>query len=63
MKLMNGYIIIKLHMIQINIKSTITTVHPSPFSAHNGFFGCNVFKNINEYFIENNIDIIFDYKI
>lgn len=23
-------------------------VHPSPLSAHTGFFGCNVFKNINE---------------
>ena len=54
---------IKLHMIQINIKSTITSVHPSPLSAYNEFFGCNVFKKINEYFIENNIDIIFDYKL
>jgi uracil-DNA glycosylase len=25
------------------------TVHPSPLSAHNGFFGSNVFRKINEY--------------
>ncbi len=31
------------------------TVHPSPLSAYNGFFGCNVFKNINDYLIEHNI--------
>jgi uracil-DNA glycosylase len=28
------------------------TIHPSPLSAHNGFFGSNVFKNINDYFEE-----------
>ena len=26
----------------------ITGVHPSPFSAYNGFFGSNIFKNIEE---------------
>jgi len=25
------------------------TIHPSPLSAYNGFFGCNVFKEINDY--------------
>jgi len=35
-----------------------TTVHPSPLSAHNGFFGCNVFKNINDYLEANNKEII-----
>ena len=32
-----------------------STVHPSPLSAYNGFFGCNVFKNINDHLEENNI--------
>jgi len=31
------------------------TVHPSPLSASRGFFGCNVFKNINEYLKSNEI--------
>jgi uracil-DNA glycosylase len=29
-------------------------VHPSPLSAYKGFFGCDVFKDINEYLIEKN---------
>lgn len=42
-----------------NIKHKIfTTKHPSPLSAHSGFFGCNVFKNINDYLEENNNSII-----
>ena len=28
------------------------TVHPSPLSAYNGFFGSNVFRNINDYLEE-----------
>ncbi len=35
-----------------------TTIHPSPLSAYNGFFGCNVFKNINEYLEIKHIEII-----
>ena len=26
----------------------LTAVHPSPLSAHRGFFGCNHFKQVNE---------------
>jgi uracil-DNA glycosylase len=34
----------------INAKHKIfNTIHPSPLSAHNGFFGCQVFKKINDY--------------
>jgi len=34
----------------INEKHKIfNTIHPSPLSAYNGFFGCNVFKEINDY--------------
>jgi uracil-DNA glycosylase len=29
------------------------TIHPSPLSAHAGFFGCNVFKEINDYKVIN----------
>lgn len=29
------------------IHNTVTCVHPSPLSAHNGFFGSEVFKKIN----------------
>jgi uracil-DNA glycosylase len=35
-----------------------TTVHPSPLSAYNGFFGCQVFKKINDYLKENNLSEI-----
>jgi uracil-DNA glycosylase len=35
-----------------------STVHPSPLSAHNGFFKCNVFKQINDYLEEKDKDII-----
>ncbi len=29
----------------------LEAVHPSPFSAYNGFFGCNHFKLANEYLV------------
>jgi uracil-DNA glycosylase len=32
----------------------LEAAHPSPFSANNGFFGCNHFKLSNEYLIKNN---------
>ena len=28
--------------------TVLEAAHPSPFSAHNGFFGCNHFKQVNE---------------
>ncbi len=30
----------------------LEAAHPSPFSAHNGFFGCNHFKRANEYLLK-----------
>jgi len=33
-------------------------VHPSPLSAYNGFFGSNIFKNINDYLVSKNIEPI-----
>jgi uracil-DNA glycosylase len=32
--------------------------HPSPFSAHNGFFGCKHFSKTNKYLKENNLEEI-----
>lgn len=45
---------------RIFIKNNIVfeTVHPSPFSARNGFFGCNHFLLTNQYLTEHMKDII-----
>ena len=48
----------KAKAVFINRSNIFYTVHPSPLSAHNGFFGSKVFKKINDYLEENNIDII-----
>ena len=32
----------------------LSSVHPSPLSAHGGFFGCKHFSKTNEYLIEHN---------
>jgi uracil-DNA glycosylase len=40
----------------------LETVHPSPLSAYNGFFGCGHFKLANEYLEKNGIAPI-DWKI
>lgn len=31
----------------------LTAAHPSPLSAHNGFFGCRHFSKINDYLVKN----------
>lgn len=33
----------------------LTAVHPSPLSAHRGFFGCHHFKQANDFLAKNNI--------
>jgi uracil-DNA glycosylase len=53
--LMGNFAIGKTKLIDINKHKIFTTVHPSPLSAHNGFFGCKVFLKINEHLIYNNI--------
>ena len=40
----------------------LETVHPSPLSAYNGFFGCKHFSKANEFLIKNNRESI-DWKI
>ena len=39
----------KIPLIQTPKHKIITAAHPSPFSAHRGFFGSEVFKKCNEY--------------
>ena len=36
----------------------LSSTHPSPFSAYNGFFSCNHFKKTNDYLKKNNDKII-----
>jgi hypothetical protein len=55
--LMGNFAISKSKLID-NKHIIFTTTHPSPLSAYNGFFGCNVFKKINDKLEENNMDII-----
>ena len=40
----------------------LKAAHPSPFSAHSGFFGCHHFSKTNEYLAKNGIDPI-DWKL
>ena len=54
--LMGGYA--KKKEIFIKEHKIFYTVHPSPLSAYNGFFGSNVFKNINDYLESKNIETI-----
>ncbi|MBQ7339759.1 MAG: uracil-DNA glycosylase [Clostridia bacterium] len=41
----------KKELIDLNKHLVLETVHPSPLSAYNGFFGCNHFKKANDYLI------------
>ena len=40
----------------------LTSAHPSPLSAHNGFFGCKHFSKANKFLIEHNLQPI-DWQI
>ena len=42
----------KKELIDKNKHLILETVHPSPLSAYNGFFGCNHFIKANEYLIK-----------
>jgi len=53
--LMGNFAIGKTKLIDINKHKIFTTVHPSPLSAHNGFFGSQVFLKINDHLIYNNM--------
>jgi len=56
--LMGNYAINKENLIDNNKHKIFKTVHPSPLSVYRGFYGCNVFKDINNYLIQNNKKII-----
>ena len=45
----------KAEIIKNPIHKRLITVHPSPLSAYNGFFGCKHFSKANEFLIKNNI--------
>ena len=38
----------KLSLIDVDKHTVLTAPHPSPFSAHSGFFGCNHFISANQ---------------
>jgi uracil-DNA glycosylase len=56
--LMGNFAIQKSKLIDTTKHKIFTTVHPSPLSAYNGFFGSNVFKNINDYLESKNTKLI-----
>ena len=55
--LMGNFAINKEKLID-NKHKIFKIVHPSPLSAHRGFFGCNIFKKINDYLETKEIEII-----
>ncbi len=48
----------KEELIDSNKHLILKTVHPSPLSAHRGFFGCKHFSKTNEFLKSKNIDPI-----
>jgi uracil-DNA glycosylase len=48
----------KANLIDSEKHKIFITIHPSPLSAHRGFFGCGVFKEINEYLKLKDLDEI-----
>ncbi len=51
--LMGNFAIKKSFLVDESKHKIFTCVHPSPLSASRGFFGSNVFININNYLVEN----------
>ena len=45
----------KIGLIDSNKHCILTSVHPSPLSAHNGFLGCKHFSKTNTYLTRHNI--------
>ncbi|HRX93101.1 MAG TPA: uracil-DNA glycosylase [Chitinophagaceae bacterium] len=43
-------------LIDQNKHLVLEAAHPSPLSAHNGFFGCRHFSKANEYLVKNGIE-------
>lgn len=55
--LLGNYAKSKKKLISLN-HGIIEGVHPSPLSAHQGFFGSKIFSKTNKYLVENDIDEI-----
>ncbi|MBT3195469.1 MAG: uracil-DNA glycosylase [Candidatus Ruthia sp.] len=51
----------KIELIDQNKHLVLTASHPSPFSAHKGFFGCKHFSKTNDYLKMHNLQTI-DWK-
>ena len=43
----------KMQLVTNPIHLVLTSAHPSPLSAYNGFFGCGHFRKINEFLMAN----------
>ncbi|MCB0699911.1 MAG: uracil-DNA glycosylase [Chitinophagales bacterium] len=56
--LWGGFAKSKLNLIDTSKHCVLTAAHPSPLSAHNGFFGCKHFSKTNEWLQQNNISPI-----
>ena len=56
--LWGSYAKAKKSLIDSNKHLILESAHPSPFSAHNGFFGNNHFKKANEYLKQNKVQEI-----
>jgi uracil-DNA glycosylase len=48
----------KMELINIKKHHVLKAAHPSPLSAHNGFFGCRHFSKTNTYLMKQNLDPI-----
>lgn len=60
--LWGNYAKVKASLITNENHLILTASHPSPFSAHNGFFGCKHFSKANDFLVQNNI-LPIDWKI
>ena len=56
--LMGSFAINKSLLVDLKKHKVFSCVHPSPLSAYKGFFGCEVFKKINDYLISINVEPI-----
>ncbi|RUA23873.1 MAG: uracil-DNA glycosylase, partial [Bacteroidetes bacterium] len=48
----------KANLIDESKHMILKSVHPSPLSAHRGFFGCKHFSKTNEYLLEHGAQAI-----
>lgn len=56
--LWGGFAKSKIDLIDKSKHYILTAAHPSPLSAHNGFFGCRHFSKANEWLQQNNLSPI-----